>query len=46
MVQLYHPDIPHTKDQPVIRSRKAYDDRLKKKGWRMWPPKTPKKENE
>jgi hypothetical protein len=45
-VKLYHPSIPHTKDQPTEVSRQGYDAVWKSRGWRLWPPKqtTPKKE--
>lgn len=42
-VEIYHPDIPHTIETPVVRPRKWYDDRGFAKGWRLWPPKTDKK---
>jgi hypothetical protein len=44
-VQIYHPDIPHTTEAPVTRSRRWYDGRGFDKGWRLWPPKTDKKES-
>lgn len=38
-VQIYHPDLPATKEKPVTRPRSLYKDRMYDKGWRIWPPK-------
>lgn len=44
-VNVYHPDLDHTKDQPAVVPRRAYEQVWKQKGWRLHPPKQ-KKENE
>ena len=43
-VQIYHPEIPHTKDKPAVVSRKGYDTVWREKGWRLHPPRETKKE--
>jgi hypothetical protein len=43
-VKMYHPSIPHTKDQPAEVTRQSYDAVWKSRGWRLWPPKATKKE--
>jgi hypothetical protein len=43
-VQMYHPDLKETVDEPVEVPRESYEAVWKPKGWRIWPPKTTKKE--
>lgn len=47
-IRMYHPDVPHTKETPVVRSKKQYEAVWKDKGWKLWKPstaKSTKKEN-
>lgn len=34
MIKMSHPDIPKTKDEPVVRSRRQFEAVWKDKGWK------------
>ena len=38
-IQMWHPNVPGTKESPVTRTRRQFDDSFKAVGWRLWPPK-------